>query len=115
MTSNDIKTIQLIVNSEQATKRLDDLKTKLTDIKRKKDEAFEKGDATAFDLYSKELRKTQKEISKVATPAATEATLKSSTPPTATSTTWGSSANVARGSRVAGISARRFSRNTWPP
>ena len=47
MTSNDIKTIQLIVNSEQATKRLDDLKTKLTDIKRKKDEAFEKGDATA--------------------------------------------------------------------
>ena len=115
MTSNDIKTIQLIVNSEQATKRLDDLKTKLTDIKRKKDEAFEKGDATAFDLYSKELRKTQKEISKVETHAATVATLKSSTPPTATSTTWGSSANVARGSRVAGISARRFSRNTWPP
>ena len=79
MTSNDIKTIQLIVNSEQATKRLDDLKTKLTDIKRKKDEAFEKGDATAFDLYSKELRKTQKEISKVETHAATVATLKSST------------------------------------
>ena len=47
MTSNDIKTIQLIVNSEQATKRLDDLKLKLTEIKRKKDEAFEKGDATA--------------------------------------------------------------------
>ena len=47
MTSNDIKTIQLIVNSEQATKRLDDLKTKLTEIKRKKDEVFEKGDATA--------------------------------------------------------------------
>ena len=47
MTSNDIKTIKLIVNSEQATKRLDDLKTKLTEIKRKKDEAFEKGDATA--------------------------------------------------------------------
>ena len=48
MTSNDIKTIQLIVNSEQATKRLDDLKLKLTQIKQKKDEAFEKGDATAF-------------------------------------------------------------------
>ena len=69
MTSNDIKTIQLIVNSEQATKRLDDLKAKLIQIKQKKDEAFEKGDATAFDLYSKELRKTQKEISKVETRA----------------------------------------------
>lgn len=69
MTSNDIKTIQLIVNSEQATKRLDDLKTKLIQIKQKKDEAFEKGDASAFDLYSKELRKTQKEISKVETRA----------------------------------------------
>lgn len=69
MTSNDIKTIQLIVNSEQATKRLDDLKSKLIQIKQKKDEAFEKGDATAFDLYSKELRKTQKEISKVETRA----------------------------------------------
>ena len=69
MTGNDIKTIQLIVNSEQATKRLDDLKAKLIQIKQKKDEAFEKGDATAFDLYSKELRKTQKEISKVETRA----------------------------------------------
>ena len=69
MTSNEIKTIQLIVNSEQATKRLDDLKSKLIQIKQKKDEAFEKGDATAFDLYSKELRKTQKEISKVETRA----------------------------------------------
>lgn len=69
MTSNDIKTIQLIVNSEQATKRLDDLKSKLIQIKQKKDEAFEKGDASAFDLYSKELRKTQKEISKVETRA----------------------------------------------
>lgn len=69
MTSNDIKTIQLIVNSEQATKRLDDLKAKLIQIKQKKDEAFEKGDASAFDLYSKELRKTQKEISKVETRA----------------------------------------------
>lgn len=69
MTSNDIKTIQLIVNSEQATKRLDGLKAKLIQIKQKKDEAFEKGDASAFDLYSKELRKTQKEISKVETRA----------------------------------------------
>lgn len=71
MNNADIKTIQLIVNSEQAAKRLDDLKARLVTIKQKKDEAFEKGDATAFALYSKELTKTQREIGKVETKAQT--------------------------------------------
>ena len=71
MTNTDIKTIQLIVNSEQAAKRLDDLKARLVTIKQKKDEAFEKGDATAFGLYSKEMAKTQREIAKVETKAQT--------------------------------------------
>ena len=71
MNNADIKTIQLLVNSEQAAKRLDDLKARLVTIKQKKDEAFEKGDATAFSLYSKELTKTQREIAKVETKAQT--------------------------------------------
>ena len=71
MTNTDIKTIQLLVNSEQAAKRLDDLKARLVTIKQKKDEAFEKGDATAFALYSKEMTKTQREIAKVETKAQT--------------------------------------------
>ena len=71
MTNTDIKTIQLLVNSEQAAKRLDDLKARLVTIKQKKDEAFEKGDATAFALYSKEMAKTQREIAKVETKAQT--------------------------------------------
>lgn len=71
MNNADIKTIQLLVNSEQAAKRLDDLKARLVTIKQKKDEAFEKGDATAFALYSKELTKTQREIGKVETKAQT--------------------------------------------
>lgn len=71
MNNADIKTIQLLVNSEQAAKRLDDLKARLVTIKQKKDEAFEKGDATAFALYSKEMAKTQREIGKVETKAQT--------------------------------------------
>ena len=71
MNNADIKTIQLLVNSEQAAKRLDDLKSRLVTIKQKKDEAFEKGDASAFALYSKEMTKTQREIAKVETKAQT--------------------------------------------
>ena len=71
MNNADIKTIQLLVNSEQAAKRLDDLKSRLVTIKQKKDEAFEKGDATAFAIYSKEMAKTQREIAKVETKAQT--------------------------------------------
>ena len=40
MTSTEIKTIELIVNSEQAKKRLDDLNQRLTVMKQKRDEAF---------------------------------------------------------------------------
>ena len=37
MNNADIKTIQLLVNSEQAAKKLDDLKARLGTIKQKKD------------------------------------------------------------------------------
>lgn len=71
MTSNEIKTIELIVNSEQARKRLDELKTKLEQLKTKREEALEKGDSRAFALYSKEIKKVEKEIERTENKAET--------------------------------------------
>ena len=71
MTSNEIKTIELIVNSEQARKRLDELKTKLEQLKTKREEALEKGDSRAFALYSKEIKKVEKGIERTETKAET--------------------------------------------
>ena len=71
MTSTEIKTIELIVNSEQARKRLDELKNKLEQLKTKREEALEKGDSRAFALYSKEIKKVEKEIERTETKAET--------------------------------------------
>ena len=71
MTSTEIKTIELIVNSEQARKRLDELKTKLEQLKTKREEALERGDSRAFSLYSKEIKKVEKEIERTETKAET--------------------------------------------
>ena len=71
MTSNEIKNIELIVNSEQARKRLDELKTKLEQLKTKREEALERGDSRAFALYSKEIKKVEKEIERTETKAET--------------------------------------------
>lgn len=69
MTSTEIKNIELIVNSEQARKRLDELKTKLEQLKTKREEALERGDSRAFSLYSKEIKKVEKEIERTETKA----------------------------------------------
>ncbi|MGM9620501.1 MAG: phage tail tape measure protein [Bacteroidaceae bacterium] len=71
MTSTEIKTIELIVNSEQARKRLDELKAKLEQLKAKREEALERGDSRAFSLYSKEIKKVEKEIERTETKAET--------------------------------------------
>lgn len=71
MNNTEIKTIELIVNSEQARKRLDELRSKLETIRTKRQEAFEKGDSQAFSLYSKELRKVEREMERTETKAAT--------------------------------------------
>ena len=69
MTSTEIKTIELIVNSEQARKRLDELKAKLDQLKAKRQEALERGDSSALSLYSKEIKKVEKEIERTETKA----------------------------------------------
>ncbi|MBP3773830.1 MAG: hypothetical protein ILA34_00580 [Bacteroidaceae bacterium] len=45
MTSTDIKTIELIVNSEQAKKRLDELNQRLTTMKQKREVFWRKASA----------------------------------------------------------------------
>ena len=62
MTSTEIKTIELIVNSEQAKKRLDDLNQRLTVMKQKRDEALNKGDSKGLQIYTREIQKIEREI-----------------------------------------------------
>ena len=62
MTSTDIKTIELIVNSEQAKKRLDELSQRLTTMKQKREEALGKGDSKGLQVYTKEIQKIEREI-----------------------------------------------------
>lgn len=71
MTSTDIKTIELIVNSEQAKKRLDELKQRLTTMKQKREEALNKGDSRGLQVYTKEIQKIEREIRRTESRATT--------------------------------------------
>lgn len=71
MTSTDIKTIELIVNSEQAKKRLDELNQRLTTMKQKREEALGKGDSRGLQVYTKEIQKIEREIRRTESRATT--------------------------------------------
>ena len=71
MTSTDIKTIELIVNSEQAKKRLDELKQRLTTMKQKREEALGKGDSRGLQVYTKEIQKIERELRRTESRATT--------------------------------------------
>lgn len=71
MTSTDIKTIELIVNSEQAKKRLDELNQRLTTMKQKREEALGKGDSKGLQVYTKEIQKIEREIRRTESRATT--------------------------------------------
>ena len=58
----DIKTVQLIVNSEQAKKKLDEINQKLDVAKKKKMDAFNAGDAKGIEVYSKEIKKLETQL-----------------------------------------------------
>ena len=62
MTSTEIKTIELIVNSEQAKKRLDELNQRLATMKLKREEALDKGDSKGLQIYTREVQKLEREI-----------------------------------------------------
>ena len=52
MNSNDIKTVTLAINSEQAQRKLDEINKKLEEARKKKSEAFDRGDGKALQAYA---------------------------------------------------------------
>ena len=61
MTTKDIKTVELIVNSDQAKAKLDELNTKLDTMKKKREDALNRGDSKALSVYTREVSKIEKE------------------------------------------------------
>lgn len=55
-------TIDVVINNEEAKRRFDELQKDLIKIKTLRDEAFSKGDITAFKVYDKELKDLSKEM-----------------------------------------------------
>ena len=69
MTTKDIKTVELIVNSDQAKAKLDELNTKLDTMKKKREDALNRGDSKALSVYTCEVSKIEKEIQRTETRA----------------------------------------------
>ena len=69
MTSKDIKTVELIVNSDQAKAKLEELNKKLDTMKQKREDALNRADSKALSVYSREVSKLEKEIQRTETRA----------------------------------------------
>lgn len=67
----DIKTVQLLVNSEQAQNKLKEINKQLDIARQKKTEAFKMGDAKGIEVYSKEIKKLERQAAKMQTRAET--------------------------------------------
>ena len=63
----DIKTVQLIVNSEQAKSKIAELNKQLDVARQKKLDAFKVGDAKGIEVYSKEIQKLERQLTKAQT------------------------------------------------
>lgn len=50
--NNDIKTVTLTINSEQAQRKLDDINRRLEQARLKRQDAFERGDGKALQAYA---------------------------------------------------------------
>ena len=57
MNNTEIKTVELIVNSEQARKKLDELNQKLTQIRYKRELALERGNPVACRCMPRKWRR----------------------------------------------------------
>lgn len=60
MDSKDTKTVELLLNSADANRKLDEINNKLEIARAKKEEAFENGNAEALKVYSSEVRKLER-------------------------------------------------------
>ena len=52
MNNNDIKTVTLTINSEQAQRKLDDINRRLEQARLKRQDAFARGDGKALQAYA---------------------------------------------------------------
>lgn len=69
MNNTEIKTVELVINSQQANKKLDEINEKLEKARQKKVEAFEKGDSAGMQVYGKEIAKLEREQRRLETRA----------------------------------------------
>lgn len=65
MDNNNIKTVILAINSEQALRKLDDINRRLEQAKLKRQEAFEKGDGKALQAYTKEIKSLEAQAARM--------------------------------------------------
>ena len=71
MNSNNIKTVTLAINSEQAQRKLDEINKRLEEARKKKLEAFDRGDGNALQAYAKEIKSLEAQSARLQSRAST--------------------------------------------
>lgn len=65
MQHEDIQTVRLILNEGQARAKLDGLRAQLEDVRKKRQEALDRGDASALRLYDQEIKKITRQMERM--------------------------------------------------
>lgn len=65
MNNEDIRTVKLLVNNEDAAKKIDTLKTKLEQLRVGQQKALESGDPKALKEYRKEIDKAERQLNQM--------------------------------------------------
>ncbi len=71
MNAQDIKTVKLVINSDQAQQKLDDINKKLETARQKRVEAFERGDGKALQTYTREIKILERQAERMQSRAQT--------------------------------------------
>ena len=71
MNNNDIKTVTLTRNSEQAQRKLDDINRRLEQARIKRQDAFDRGDGKALQAYAKEIKSLETQATRLSSRAQT--------------------------------------------
>lgn len=71
MNNNDIKTVTLTINSEQAQRKLDDINRQLEQARIKRQDAFDRGDGKALQAYAKEIKSLETQATRLSSRAQT--------------------------------------------
>ncbi len=73
MNSQDVKTVTLVINSDQAKKKLEEINLKLEAARRKRQEAFDNGDAKGLQAYTREVKNLESQAARLQARAQTVA------------------------------------------